>query len=219
MRVGNIRRPDLAAKILEVGVVKFGAFKMKLHEGDTDAPSAPIYLSFRKPPNGVITDGLIEELGALLYQVAKEAKLDFMGVVGIPDAGEPFAEVVSRLSGVPLYFLTKVEGEGRRRVVAKSGPPFFPPATLPVDDLVTEADTKLEAVDAIQSTGGSVRDLLVLVDREQGGREVLERAGFRLHAVWRLKTELLPFFWGQGLVSEEKCFEVQEYLEANRIGA
>lgn len=55
-------------------------------------------------------------------------------------------------------------GEGRRAVVA--------------EDVVTTGGSALEACRAVESAGGEVMAVLVLVDRQEGGRENLEEEGF-----------------------------------------
>jgi uridine monophosphate synthetase len=46
-----------------------------------------------------------------------------------------------------------------------------------------------------------VRDVVVLIDREQGGGAELAEAGYRLHAVLRL-SEMLDLLVGAGRISE-----------------
>jgi uridine monophosphate synthetase len=52
-----------------------------------------------------------------------------------------------------------------------------------IDDIVTDGASKLEAIEPLEAAGLVVEDLVVLVDREQGGRERLAAKGYRLHAV------------------------------------
>lgn len=212
--MGEILRPDLARLIFEIKVLKFGASLMKLHETQLDDPPSPIYFSFRKPPGGPLTEELIEEFGTLLWRMAEDASLVYGGVVGAPRAGDPLA-AVSRLARVPQFSLIKEESDGRRTVVASPDVLFPAESVLLVDDLITKAGTKLEAVRAIRGAGGSVRDIVVIIDREQGGREVLERAGLKLHAAWRL-SELLKFYCDLRLITEEQFNRVTAYLAANR---
>ena len=49
-----------------------------------------------------------------------------------------------------------------------------------VDDVITTGGSTLQAVDAIEGAGGRVAFVLVLVDREEGGRENIEKRGHKV---------------------------------------
>ena len=51
-------------------------------------------------------------------------------------------------------------------------------AVVVVEDVITSGGSALKAIDAVTAEGGSVAGVLAVVDREQGGRERLEAAGF-----------------------------------------
>ncbi len=88
---------QVADRIHDRGAIKFGAFKLKLHEKNPDAPLSPIYLTLRIPENGgPLTDDDVEVIGQELYAMVQREGVIFDLVVGIPRAGEPFAKVVSR---------------------------------------------------------------------------------------------------------------------------
>lgn len=56
--------------------------------------------------------------------------------------------------------------------------PFRPgDRTVVVEDVITTGGSALKAVSAVQQAGGSVAGVLALVDRQEGGREVIESAG------------------------------------------
>lgn len=54
-----------------------------------------------------------------------------------------------------------------------------------VEDVITTGGSALRAVEAVRREGGTVAGVLALVDREEGGREALEGAGLRVHALAR----------------------------------
>lgn len=75
----------------------------------------------------------------------------------------------------------KVEGpvEAGKRVVV-------------VEDVITTGSSSLKAIDAIREMGCEVSRVLAIVDREQGGRENLRKAGCRLESIFSI-GELLEF--------------------------
>jgi uridine monophosphate synthetase len=52
--------------------------------------------------------------------------------------------------------------------------------------VITTGASVLKVADTLIHEGLQVTDMVVLVDRQQGGRETLIKAGYRLHAVFNL---------------------------------
>jgi orotate phosphoribosyltransferase len=53
---------------------------------------------------------------------------------------------------------------------------------------------------------------LVVVDREQGGRENLEKAGYRVHALARI-SEIVNSLLGSKRISKEQAEAVLNYVK------
>src|SRR5207253_10717661 len=47
-----------------------------------------------------------------------------------------------------------------------------------VDDVITTGGSTIQAIDAIEEAGGRIAFVIVLVDREEGGRENIEKQGY-----------------------------------------
>ena len=60
-----------------------------------------------------------------------------------------------------------------------------------------------------------MKNVLIVLDREQGCKEALEEKGIALHKLITLK-ELLDYMKKNGLIEEERHKEVLKYLEENR---
>lgn len=208
---------QLADVIYDLGAIKFGAFKLKLHEKNPDAPLSPIYITLRTPEHGgPLTPDAVEMIGQELYALVMEKKLLFDFVAGIPRAGDPIAEVVSRLSRRPLLKLgKKIEGDSRKIDSIISGEHRPGQLVLLVDDLITQADTKKEAIGVCEEDKLVVAGVAVLVDREQGGSEELKEAGYALYAAFPLSV-LLDWYVGANKISQAKREEVMNYIVANR---
>jgi uridine monophosphate synthetase len=103
-------------------------------------------------------------------------------VGGIPYAGLPLAVAASLAGRVPLIYPRREEkGYGTRKRIEGQ----FKPGerVVLIDDIITDGASKLEAIAPLEEAGLVVRDLVILVDREQGGRELLAARGYTLHAV------------------------------------
>ena len=59
-----------------------------------------------------------------------------------------------------------------------------------VDDVITTGGSTLKAIDAIERKGGKVAFALVLVDREEGGRQAIEARGIHVIALFTRSTLL-----------------------------
>ena len=53
-----------------------------------------------------------------------------------------------------------------------------------IEDVITTGGSTLKAIEAIEREGGKVAFVAVLVDRQEGGREVIEQAGYPVISVF-----------------------------------
>src|SRR5438874_8857677 len=53
-----------------------------------------------------------------------------------------------------------------------------------VDDVITTGGSTIQAIDAIEQAGGHVAFVLVLLDREEGGRENIEQRGHKVISIF-----------------------------------
>ena len=207
----------VADGIFHIGAVRFGAFKLKPHEKNPEAPLSPIYITLRVPENGgPLSPANVEMISQAIYDLVQRNKILFDVVAGIPRAGEPFAEVIVRLSGKPLLRLGKKVEEDSRKIDSIVGGEYQPgQLVLLVDDLITQADTKKEAIAVCEEAELVVAGIAVLVDREQGGSDELREDGYSFYAVFPL-SKLLDYYVEVKLLTSEKRDEVMTYIAANR---
>lgn len=184
-----------------------GEFALKLHERKSGAPLSPIYINLRNLPEPVL-----EQIGRVLAEIPGEERPDFCA--GIPSAGVPLAKAYFLYSGIPVQgdVFAKAQIDSGRRIVAGEKQEKKGKLRL-IDDLVTQADTKFEAIRVAEELGYQVTDVVVLVDRQQGGAEQLEKAGYKLHAAFTL-TQLLNYYLRTGKIDKVRHEEVTTYLAA-----
>ena len=213
----NEKLKGLALDLFDKGIMLTdGPFEFKLHEKHPDAPYPPIKVNLRFPPKGTLTNELVERIGDALYQLSCENQLRYDCVVGVPKAGDPLAKVFARLASVPLLFLEKEEKESGRKVLPVLNGEYQKGwRVLIVDDVVVMADSKFEAITAVRANKLVVAGIEILVDWEHGGRDDLEKAGFRVISVFKM-SDLLLLYLEERRISQEKYQEVMAYLKAIR---
>ncbi len=198
-------RARLADMLFEIGAVKFGAFRIKLHETQPDAPLSPIYLNFRLLRSYPEVLGFTAEL---LLKLAAPLKFDVLA--DIPTGVTPIVSVMTYLGKYPMISprqSAKAYGLG----VAIDGEYKEGQRVLLVDDVISAGDSKFEAIEKLQKAGLVVKDLLVVVDRQQGGAAGLREKGFRPYSVATI-GQLLDRYRETGAIDEDRYQNVVAYL-------
>jgi uridine monophosphate synthetase len=79
------------------------------------------------------------------------------------------------------------------------------------DDVVSEGLSKLEGIKPLELLGARVEHILVVVDREQGGKENLENLGYRVHALAKI-TDIVRSLLQNKHISQEQAEAVLTYI-------
>jgi uridine monophosphate synthetase len=171
-------RSRLAQALLEAGIVQLGEFTLK------SGLTSPVYLDLRR----LVSHPRVMRLAAEAY-AGVLAGLEFDRLAAVPYAGLPIATAIGLAMDRPvIYPRRELKDYGTRAAV--EGEFAVGDTAVVIDDLATTGGSKLEAIDRLLAAGLRVRDIVVLVDREQGAAEGLRLAGYRLHSVVTL-SELL----------------------------
>lgn len=194
---------DLANALYDHGCVKFGSFKLK------SGITSPIYIDLRLL---VSHPDLLRRVAGALADTARS--LTFDRIAAIPYAALPIGVAMAlELDRPMIYPRREIKEHGTRRPI--EGALEAGETALLVDDLITRGGSKLEAIETLQAADLIVNDVLVLIDREQGGAIDLAEQGYALHAVLKL-TRLLNALEASGRITGEQQEEVKAYLERTR---
>lgn len=137
-------------------------------------------------------------IGPLAIEAVRDAGWMLDAVGGLTLGADPIAYSISYTSNSmpPLLRAFSVRKEakthGTRRLI--EGPFHDRDRVAIIEDVITTGASALRAIDAIRSGGGIIKGVLALVDREVGGREMIEKAGYSVISLIRIGeiTALIP---------------------------
>lgn len=123
-------------------------------------------------------------IGPLAIQMLKAARWELDAVGGLTLGADPIAYSISYASNLapPRLHAFTVRKEAKIHGTGKLIEGSFRQGdrVAIVEDVITTGGSALKAADAVKNAGGSVQGVLALIDREEGGRETIEAAGYRV---------------------------------------
>ncbi len=145
---------------------------------------SPFYVDARTTTTHAEGQAVIGRLGLALLRGAG-LRPDAVG--GLTMGADPVAYAIAHaswLAGDPVNAFTvrkepKAHGTGKR----VEGCFAAGDRVVVVEDVITTGGSALKAIEAVQAEGGTVLAVLALVDRQEGGREAIEAAGYPVHSL------------------------------------
>jgi orotate phosphoribosyltransferase len=190
--------------LYESGCIKFGSFKIK------SGAMSPYYIDMArllsKPKElCTITEIAAQKIGQITKSdpINKVASIELKGALIVPS--------IACKTDLPCVIVRKEEkaygvtGRIAGADVAKGDKILF------VDDVVSEGLSKIEGIKPLVELGAEVKHILVIVNREQGGKENLERAGYLVHALAKV-SEVVTSLQKSGKISAEQAKTVLDYI-------
>ncbi len=190
---------DIARGLHELGAVRFGAFTLK------SGMTSPIYIDLRL----LVSDPRLMAVVARALARLLEG-LSFDRIAALPYGGLPIGQAVSLACGRPLiYPRREAKDYGTKKLI--EGAHAAGETVVVLDDLVTTGASKIEAMQPLSEAGLTVNDVVVLIDREQGGRAELASHGMCLHSVMTI-SQLLDSLVRQGRIAASVRSDVRSAL-------
>ena len=103
-------------------------------------------------------------------------------LAGVALGAVPLAAATSVVAGVP-YVIARKQRKGYGTGNLIEGRLEEGEEVVVLEDIVTTGTSLVDAIEALREAGATVERALVVVDREEGGRESVEDAGVELEAL------------------------------------
>ena len=186
---------ELIIGLAELGALQFGDFTL------ASGKRSSLYVDLRL----LVSQPSLMQTAARAYARLLE-RLDCDRIAGIPYAALPIGAAVSLASSVPLIYNRK---ETKSHGLGKDIEGIWQPGerVVVIEDVITTGGSIVRSVELFRSAGLVVEDAVVLLDRQQGGVENLQKAGIRVHSVLAL-DEVLQLLASTGHIPAE----IQESL-------
>ncbi|HYF96454.1 MAG TPA: orotate phosphoribosyltransferase [Patescibacteria group bacterium] len=196
-------KEELALDLYSIGALKFGSFTFK------SGVQSPMYLDLRL----FISYPKILRKVTKLY-IKQLEHLTYDRLAGVAYAALPIAGAISLELEKPWIFMRK-EGLKKEYGLQKSleGEYEEGETVVMIEDLVTRATSLMEAIPAIENHGLVIKDAIVLLDYEKGGRKILQDAGYSLHAFMTI-SELVTIMHEKKKIDQSKYEECLAFLRS-----
>ena len=186
-------------------IIKFGKFTLK------SGIESPFYVDLRPLASD---PKILKKLAEHLLEILpKDNKLDL--ICGVPYAALPMATVMSFLSEIPLIMKRKeAKGYGTKKLIEgiyKQGQ-----SCLLVEDVITSGKSLLETIAEVEKEGLKVSDIVVVLDRQQGGKEFLEQKGYRVYTLFTM-TEVVKILHEAGEIDDEQVAKIHDFLAGKQV--
>jgi uridine monophosphate synthetase len=196
---------EIAGALVRSGCLKFGDFKLK------SGIVSPYYIDLTwllsSPRDfSCIVDVAVEEIRKIMTsgKIDKLASIELKGALLLPS-------IAYRLN-LPCLVVRKEEKTYGVTGRVVGGKVTKGEHLLFFDDVITNGKSKLEGIKPLERLGAQIKMVMIVVDREQGGGENLEKFGYRFRALSTI-SELVKYLCQSSHISKEQADAVLDYVK------
>lgn len=196
---------EVAGALFNSGCLKFGTFRLK------SGVLSPYYIdlaSVLSSPKDLCT--LVDIAAERVKQIAAKDRVDKLATIELK--GALMLPSIACRTNMPCVIVrkeTKSYGATGRTagsdIVKGERILFF-------DDVVTEGLSKVEGIKPLEELGAKVEHILVVVDREQRGKERLEKLGYKVSSLAKI-TDLAQKLVQESKITKEQGEAVLDYVK------
>ncbi len=187
------------------GCLKFGSFKIK------SGATSPYYIDLARVLAAPQQLCVIADVAAQrIKEISSKDKVDKLSSIELK--GALIVPSIACQLNMPCVIVRKEEkaygvtGRIAGADVTKGDNILF------FDDVISEGISKVEGIKPLQELGANVKHLLVVVNREHGGKEKLEKLGYEVHALAKI-SDIVASLYAAGHISKEQADKVLDYIK------
>ncbi|MDO4224375.1 MAG: orotidine-5'-phosphate decarboxylase [Bergeyella zoohelcum] len=197
-------KKDFFLECYQLGIIKFGRFTLK------SGIESPFYIDLRPLAS---EPKILKHLANHLLGMLPLDNFDL--ICGVPYAALPMATAMSLESYIPLIIKRKeAKSYGTKQLI--EGIYTKGQNCLLVEDVITSGKSLLETIPEIENEGIKVSDIVVVLDREQGGKALLESKGYRVHTLFTI-SEVCEILRDNGKLMDDEIQRINDFLAGNEV--
>ncbi len=194
----------LTRTLYRINAIRFGEFRLK------SGILSPFYIDLRVT---VSYPHVLKTIAAVFWKHIQS--LSFDCITGVPYTALPFAVALSLEHNLPMVLRRKeAKSYGTKKIIEgeyKKGN-----TCLIIEDVITSGASVFETIQPLESAGLIVSDIAVLIDREQGGKEYIERRGYKLHACLSV-VEMFAILEEEGNITPSLRAEAERFIQDHPV--
>ena len=188
----------------KLGIIKFGRFTLK------SGIESPFYVDLRPLASD---PKILKNLANYLLEMLPLDNFDL--ICGVPYAALPMATAMSLESYIPLIIKRKeAKAYGTKKLI--EGIYQKGQNCLLVEDVITSGKSLLETIAEVEHEDLKVSDIVVVLDREQGGKELLEKKGLKVHTLFNI-TEVREIRSAENMLTDDEVQRIKDFLAGNKV--
>lgn len=199
-----VSNEDLIVKLMEIGAIKFGEFKLK------SGLMSPVYFDLRVI---ISFPDILLNVSNMIWRKIEHQREKFAVICGVPYTALPIATCICTANNMPMVIRRKeAKDYGTKKMIEG----YYENGSncLIIEDVVTSGSSVFETAVALRKVGLQVTDAVVLLNREQGGKQMLERENITLHSIFTI-SEVLACLLKKEKISEKMAVKVRNFIDSN----
>lgn len=199
----------IARALFDLGGISFGSFTL----GRT-AVDSPVYVNPRVLLSQPVLLRRVAEIISSEVQAGQSRRRPrferFSQIAGVPFGGLQIATAFALHNDTSMIYVHP--GHAGQKDHSVEGRFVEGDHVLMLDDLITGGGSIIRTAELLEEHNLEVRDVIVLIDREQGGAERLRSRGLHLSSILTLR-QMLTFYVESRLINAEEYRTSMDYLE------